>query len=221
MKTSVIIPVKSFHKSKTRLHLSEEKTSELCKLLLREVIKTVSESKLIDKIVVVSNEDEISDIVEEYDCKKIPDINEKSVNDAVELAELYLVENEFTHSIVLPLDVPFFSSEDIEKLLNFSEEKSVIIVPSRHFDGTNALLRTPIDSMKPRYDEGSYNFQVESAKNFDVKICVGLIYRLMLDIDSIEDLEFVIKQNIKPEFCNKIREIIKDYSWMIGFFEFL
>ncbi len=208
MKTSVIIPVKSFQKSKTRLQLSEEKTIELCRLLLREVIKTVSESGLIDKTIVVSNEEKISDIIEEYDCKRIPDVNEESVNDAVGLAESYLLENEFTHSIVLPLDVPFFYSEDIEKLLNFSEEKSVVIVPSRHFDGTNALLRTPIDSMKPRYDEGSYSFQIESAKNFDVKICVGLVYRLMLDIDSVEDLEFVIKQNIKPEFCSKIREII-------------
>ena len=208
MKTSVIIPVKSFQKSKTRLQLSEEKTIELCRLLLREVIKTVSESGLIDKTIVVSNEDKISDIIEEYDCKRIPDVNEESVNDAVGLAESYLLENKFTHSIVLPLDVPFFYSEDIVKLLNFSEEKSVVIVPSRHFDGTNALLRTPIDSMKPRYDEGSYSFQIESAKNFDVKICVGLIYRLMLDIDSVEDLEFVIKQNIKPEFCSKIREII-------------
>ena len=208
MKTSVIIPVKSFQKSKTRLQLSEEKTIELCRLLLREVIKTVSESGLIDKTIVVSNEDKISDIIEEYDCKRIPDVNEESVNNAVGLAESYLLENKFTHSIVLPLDVPFFYSEDIEKLLNFSEEKSVVIVPSRHFDGTNALLRTPIDSMKPRYDEGSYSFQIESAKNFDVKICVGLIYRLMLDIDSVEDLEFVIKQNIKPEFCSKIREII-------------
>ena len=208
MKTSVIIPVKSFQKSKTRLQLSEEKTIELCRLLLREVIKTVSESGLIDKTIVVSNEDKISDIIEEYDCKRIPDVSEESVNNAVGLAESYLLENKFTHSIVLPLDVPFFYSEDIEKLLNFSEEKSVVIVPSRHFDGTNALLRTPIDSMKPRYDEGSYSFQIESAKNFDVKICVGLIYRLMLDIDSVEDLEFVIKQNIKPEFCSKIREII-------------
>ena len=63
--------------------------------------------------------------------------------------------------------------------------------------------------MKPRYDEGSYSFQLDSAKNSDVKICVGLIYRLMLDIDSTEDLEFVIKQKIKPEFCNKIRGIIQ------------
>ena len=205
----MIIPVKSFQKSKTRLHLSKEKTIEICRLLLEEVVKTVSESKLIHEIIIVTNEEKILDIIEKYNCKKIQDKYEISVNDAVGLAEKYLIENKFTHSIVLPLDVPFFYSEDLEKLLNFSSEKSVVIIPSRHFDGTNALLRSPINSMKPRYDEGSYIFQVESAKNFDVKITIGLINRLMLDIDNIEDLDFVLKHNIKPEFCEKIIAIIQ------------
>ena len=209
MKTSVIIPVKTFQKSKTRLHLSEEKTNKLCRLLLEEVIRTIHESKLIDKTIVVTNEEQISDIIEKYGCEKIKDEHETSVNDAVKLAEEYLVENEFTHSIVLPLDVPFFESDDLKKLLDFSENESVIVVPSRHFDGTNALLRTPINSMTPRYDEGSYSFQIESAKTSNVKISVGLVYRLMLDIDNPEDLEFVLKHNIKPEFCQKIKSIIE------------
>ena len=212
MKTSVIIPVKTFQKSKTRLHLSEEKTIELCRLILEEVIRTINETKLIDKTIVVTKEEQISDIIKKYDCEKIQDEHETSVNDAVKLAEKYLINNEFTHSIVLPLDVPFFYSEDLEELLKFSSDKSVLIVPSRHFDGTNALIRTPINSMTPRYDEGSYSFQIESAKNDDIKISIGLIYRLMLDIDNTEDLEFVLKQNIKPEFCDKIRRIIE--AWI-------
>ena len=209
MKTSVIIPVKTFQKSKTRLQLSEEKTNKLCRLLLEEVIRTIHESKLIDKTIVVTNEEQISDIIEKYGCEKIKDEHETSVNDAVKLAEEYLLENEFTHSIVLPLDVPFFESDDLKKLLDFSENESVIVVPSRHFDGTNALLRTPINSMTPRYDEGSYSFQIESAKTSNVKISVGLVYRLMLDIDNPKDLEFVLKHNIKPEFCQKIKSIIE------------
>ncbi|MDC0063952.1 2-phospho-L-lactate guanylyltransferase [Candidatus Nitrosopelagicus sp.] len=210
MKTSVIIPVKTFQKSKTRLHLSEEKTRDLCRLLLEEVIKTINETKLIDKTIVVTNEEQVSDIIKKYNCEKIQDEHETSVNDAVKLAEQYLIDNKFTHSIVLPLDVPFFDSEDLEKLLKISSEKSVVIVPSRHFDGTNALIRTPINSMTPRYDEGSYSFQIESAKSDGIKITIALIYRLMLDIDNTADLEFVLKQNIKPEFCDKIRKIIEN-----------
>ncbi len=127
MKTSVIIPVKTFQKSKTRLHLSEEKTNSLCRLLLEEVIRTIYDSKLIDKTIVVTNEEQVTDIIEKYDCEKIQDENETSVNDAVKLAEQYLIDNQFTHSIVLPLDVPFFDSEDLEKLLKFSVDKKVNI----------------------------------------------------------------------------------------------
>ena len=147
-----------------------------------------------------------------YDCKKIQDDNESSVNDAVKLAETYLNEEGFTHSIVLPLDIPFFYTEDLNKLLEFSVENSVIIVPSRHFDGTNALLRCPINSMQPRYDEGSHSFQIESARNSDVRVSVGLIYRLMLDIDNMADLNFVINQNIKPDLCKRIQQIIDNQS---------
>ena len=49
-------------------------------MLLEEVIKTVSESELIDKIIVVTDEEQISDIIKKYDCEKIQDINETSVN---------------------------------------------------------------------------------------------------------------------------------------------
>ena len=66
-----------------------------------------------------------------------------------------------------------------------------------------------------------YSFQIESAKNFDVKISVGLIYRLMLDIDTTEDLDYVLKHNIKSEFCEKIKELLLNHSWIIGFLEFL
>ena len=208
MKASVIIPVKTFSNSKTRLKLSKEKTNELCKLLLEEVIMTVSKSQLINKIIIVTNEEQISDIIKKYNCKKIQDQDETSVNNAVRLAEEYLLENKFTHSIVIPLDVPFFHSEDLEKLLNFSSEKSVLIVPSRHFDGTNALVRTPINSMTPRYDEGSHKFQIDSAKNENIKISIVLMQRLMLDLDNLEDIEYALKQNIKPDLCLKIKKII-------------
>ena len=209
MKVSVIIPVKTFLRSKTRLGLSQEKTENLCKLFLEEVIRTVSKSKLIDKIIIVTNEVRVNDIIDKYNCVRIQDSEEKSVNDAIDLSEEYLLENDFTHSIVLPLDIPFFYTEDLDKIIKFSSENSVVIVPSRHFDGTNTLLRSPINSMKPRYDEGSFKFQVESAKKNSIKISIILIHRLMLDIDSQEDLEFVIKQNIKPELCDKISELIK------------
>ncbi len=208
MKTSVIIPVKTFKRSKTRLGLTAFQTELICRLFLEEVIKTVSNSKFIDQIIVVTKEEKISDLIEKYECVKIIDEDEENVNNAVSLSEKYLKENAFTHSIVLPSDLPFFYPEDIDEILRYSSEDSVLVVPSRHFDGTNALLRCPIDSMVTRYDEGSYSFQIQSARENNIRISVGLIYRLMLDVDDYDDLEFVLKHNIKPELCDRIKQII-------------
>jgi len=210
LKTSVIIPVKTFLNSKTRLGLSSTKTSSLCRLFLREVVKTVSNSELVDEVIIITNENQISDIINEFNCKKIIDKDETGVNNAIKLAEDYLLKNDFTCSIILPLDVPFFYSEEIDKLIQISSTNSVVIVPSRHFDGTNALVRNPINSMEPRYDEGSHSYQIDSAKKEDVKISIGLINRLMLDIDNIDDIEYSLKQNIKPELCENIRNILED-----------
>tara|TARA_Y100000590_G_scaffold117676_1_gene134526 strand:+ start:953 stop:1585 length:633 start_codon:yes stop_codon:yes gene_type:complete len=208
LKTSVIIPVKTFKRSKTRLGLTAFQTELICRLFLEEVIKTVSNSKFIDQIIVVTKEEKISDLIEKYECVKIIDEDEENVNNAVSLSEKYLKENAFTHSIVLPSDLPFFYPEDIDEILRYSSEDSVLVVPSRHFDGTNALLRCPIDSMVTRYDEGSYSFQIQSARENNIRISVGLIYRLMLDVDDYDDLEFVLKHNIKPELCDRIKQII-------------
>ncbi len=208
MKTSVIIPVKTFKRSKTRLNLTDSQTELICKLFLDEVIKTVSNTVAVDQIIIITKEEKVSDLIKKYNCIKILDENEEGVNNAVSLSDKYLKENGFSQSIVLPSDIPFFFTDDIDQMLRYSRDKSVLIVPSRHFDGTNALLRCPIDSMSTRYDEGSYTFQIDAAKEKNIRISVGLINRLMLDVDNYTDLEFALKQNVKPKLCEKIKQII-------------
>ena len=89
----------------------------------------------------------------------------------------------------------------------YQNTKNAIIVPSRHFDGTNALVRKPKLGLKTRYDEGSYRFQFEPLKTAKIQYSLGLIHRIMIDVDSILDVDYVIKQNTKPIFCNKMRDL--------------
>ena len=165
MKTSAIIPIKSFSRAKTRLNLNPEKTQIFCQLMLEEVLDTVSKSDYIQKIILVSKEEQAFKIGKKFQCEEIFDANESGVNEAVNLADSWISENQFSKSVVLPQDIPFMTTYDIEFLFNFDiRDNSVIVVPSRHFDGTNALIRTPANIMKTRYDEGSYRSQFESAK---------------------------------------------------------
>ena len=97
MKTCAIIPVKQFSKAKTRLDLSIEDTRVLCKLLLEEVLGTISKSSLIEKIILVSKEDEVFQIGKKFDCIEIFDETESGVNNAISLADSWISNSNFTH----------------------------------------------------------------------------------------------------------------------------
>jgi len=208
LKTCAIIPIKLFSKAKTRLQLSTENTKILCQVLLEEVLETISQSSHIDKILLVSKEDEAFKIGKKFDCVEIFDETESGVNNAVMLADSWISTNSFTRSVIFPQDIPFMTTHDIDTLFNFCiPENSVILVPSRHFDGTNALIRTPSDIMTTRYDEGSYRSQFDSAVIKTSHYSLALIQRIMLDIDSRDDVNFAIQKNMKPVICEKLKEI--------------
>ena len=204
LKTSAIIPVKTFSKAKTRLNLPQECREKICSLMLEEVLRTVSNCKVVNQIVLVSKDEDALKIGRQFNSIEIFD-NESGVNNAIDLADDYLSDKKFDCSIIFPQDIPIMTSSDIESLVGFIKStNSVIIVPSRQFNGTNALVRHPSGLMQTRYDMGSYTHQIDAAKTKTNNISIALIRRMMLDIDDESDLVFMLKQNNKPEFCNKI-----------------
>ena len=172
--------------------------------MLQEVLNTISNCKLISKIVLVSKDESALKIGRQFNAIEIFD-HESGVNDAINLADQYISDKKFDCSVIFPQDIPVMVPSDIDNLLGFVKHKrSVIIVPSRQLNGTNALVRCPADIMNTRYDMGSYTFQIDAAKTETENISIALIRRMMLDIDDEFDLAFMLKQNDKQDFCKKI-----------------
>lgn len=182
MKVAAIIPVKTFSKAKTRLSLPQKVTADLCKLMFEEVLKTIVDSD-IDSIVVVTKDKDAIDIGKSYDVIQIAD-DETGVNNAVSIADKYLAKNGFDMSVVFPQDIPFMQRDDIEKLLKFSSTNSVLVVPSRRFDGTNALLRNPVNIIETNYDEDSYKIHMQTGRSHANKTSLVLMWRIMMDVDN-------------------------------------
>ena len=210
MKIAVIIPVKTFSNAKTRLDLSPQKIELLCKIMLEEILQITSISPRIEKTIVVTKEKQAIEIAEKFNATVIKDEKEESVNSAVALADKYLLENNFDASIVLPQDIPYIKTQDIDFMLNYiAPPNFAIIVPSRRFDGTNALVRMPIDLMKTHYDEDSYKIHMNTAKNHTLNVAMVFVKRIMWDVDNREDLEFLLEQNDKPQIAEKIRKVLE------------
>ena len=210
MKTAAIIPVKTFAKAKTRLGLSPEQIEKICEIMLEEILQTLSICPQIDKIVIVTKEKRALEISKKFDLVQIIDNNETGVNDAVALADNFLLKNNFETSIVFPQDIPYIKTQDIDFVLKFKTESNfAIVVPSRRFDGTNALVRNPVDLMKTHYDEDSYKIHMSTAKEKTRDVSMVFAKRIMWDVDNLEDLKFLLSQNEKPEISKKIQTVLE------------
>ena len=164
----------------------------------------------IEKIIIVTKEEKAVEIGKKFNTITIIDEKEESVNSAVALADRYLLENGFDASIVFPQDIPYIKTQDIDFMLNYKAPPNfAIVVPSRRFDGTNALVRMPIDLMETHYDEDSYKIHMNTAKEHTLNVALIFVKRIMWDVDNDEDLRFLLEQNEKPQIAEKIRKILE------------
>jgi 2-phospho-L-lactate/phosphoenolpyruvate guanylyltransferase len=209
LKIAAIIPVKTFSNAKTRLQLPTEKVEELCKIMLEEILQVLSTSSKIEKIILVTKEQKAIEIGKKFNTITIIDEKEEGVNQAVSLTDKYLLENNFIASIVFPQDIPYIKTEDVNFILKHQLHPNfAVIVPSRKFDGTNALVRMPVDLMKTHYDDNSYRNHMLTAKEHTMNVAMIFVKRVMLDVDSQEDLKFLLEQNEKPELVERIKKIL-------------
>ena len=203
-----IVPVKTFSKAKTRLNLSCEKTEDLCRIMLKEVLDSISQSELIEKIAIVTKDESAFKIGKGFGVIEIYDEKELGVNNAVSLADRYFLAEDFDATMVFPQDIPLLQAEDIQSLFDFHAlPKCALIVPSRKFDGTNALFRTPVDLMETHYDEDSYRIHIATAERRTASSAMVLIRRIMLDVDEPDDLQYILK-NSNHSFSNVIENLL-------------
>ena len=210
MKTAAVIPVKTFARAKTRLNLPEAEKEALCIMMLKEILHILEISPHIDRTVVVTREAKVTELCQQFNATILYDEKESSVNAAVSLADRYLLENGFDASAVFPQDIPYIQTQDIDFMMKYvAPPNYAIVVPSRKFDGTNALVRMPTDLMETHYDEGSYKIHLNTANERTPNASLVFVRRIMWDIDSSDDVEFVLQQNEKPHISEKIRQILK------------
>ena len=213
MRVSVIIPVKTYSRAKTRLDLEPRMREGICHLMLDEILNTLTASPHVHRIVMVTREARARDLGEKVGAVILRD-REKGVNEAVALAGEYLADLGAAMSLVIPQDIPLMRSGDIDFLLKFfTPPTCVLVVPSGRLDGTNALLRCPPDVMGTHYDDDSYRRHMAMARRATSN--PGLVYipSIMRDVDTTEDLLHVVRDGSKPDFARRVTRLLGP-DWM-------
>ena len=210
MNLAAVVPVKSYSRAKTRLAVPPDARARLCRVMLDEVLGTVCSAPAVSDVYVVSADGEALEAAARFGAAPIRDAAESGVNAAVSAADGAIErEGRCDATVVLPQDVPFIRGEDIDFVVRHCARPScAVVVPSRRFDGTNALLRMPPRVMGTHYDEDSYTLHMEEARRSAAHARLVYAGRIAMDIDDMADLEYCLASGLKPGLCEAMRAAV-------------
>ena len=194
--TVAILPVKRFGAAKQRLDndLSDGTRRALAEAMVTDVLIALRRAKCVDEVLVVSGETMAVALAAGYDAAAVVDDPEDAGHSAAALRGVQAaLERGATRVLLVPGDCPALDPAEVDALLDdapvdASAGPSVIVVPDRHGDGTNALLLTPPDAIRPAFGPGSRERHERLAAEAGAAVEAIDIPTLGLDVDTVDDL---------------------------------
>jgi 2-phospho-L-lactate guanylyltransferase len=198
-----IVPVKPLRRGKSRLAgaLSENERADLNRLLLEHTLRTLTDLKEVEQVLVVSRDSSALAIARELGARTVQEDGAPTLNTALKRATVVAQVYASRGVLVVPADLPLLSSQDILTLLERATDPPVIVIaPDRHHKGTNALLLSPADIIEYDFGQDSFKRHCERARKAGARLEVVDLPSLGLDLDLPEDLEIVRKlESLKPQ----------------------
>ncbi len=192
LKIWAIIPVKPFNRAKSRLAkaLTPEEREALATSMFRHTVGLLASVRRFAGVIVISRDTKALAIARDYGVQTVQESGAPELNAA--LLRASQVVNGFGADgvFVMPADVPFVTTGDIDQILHLGRYKqSVVLVPDRHGDGTNGLLVAPPALIPFSFGVGSFARHKALAESVNATIQVYDSPRMSLDIDTPADLE--------------------------------
>jgi 2-phospho-L-lactate guanylyltransferase len=191
-----IVPVKPLRRGKSRLAgtLSEDERTELNRSLLQNTLKTFSDLKEVEEVLVISRDPQALAIARQHGARTVREDGQPELNTALKRATVIAQVYATRGVLILPADLPLVTREDVLTLIERAgEAPSVVIAPDRHGTGTNALLISPAGLIEYDFGENSFQRHCQRAQEAGARLEIVDLPTLGLDLDLPEDLELVRK----------------------------
>lgn len=198
-----IVPVKPLRRGKSRLagSLTEDERVELNRRLLERTLKTLTDLKEVEQVLVVSRDSSALAIARDLGARTVQEDGAPTLNTALKRATVVAQVYASRGVLVVPADLPLLSGEDIRALIEKAIDPPVVVIaPDRHEKGTNALLLYPANLIEYDFGGDSFKRHCERARKAGARLEVVNLPSLSLDLDWPEDLELVRKMEaLKPQ----------------------
>ncbi|MEA2480796.1 MAG: 2-phospho-L-lactate/phosphoenolpyruvate guanylyltransferase [Thermoleophilaceae bacterium] len=191
MTTFAILPVKRFAEAKQRLdlELSAGTRRALAEAMVTDVLVALRRAEQVDTVLVVTDEPGAQALAYGYGAEVVQEDGNTGHSSAALLGIDEAVVREATRVLLVPGDCPALDPKEVDALLEGSHGSEIVVVPDRHGTGTNALVLSPPDAMRPAFGPGSRERHVQRAQESGAQCRVEEVPTLMLDVDTREDLE--------------------------------
>lgn len=209
MRTAAVLPVKRFDSAKQRLGdaLGGAERRELAAAMVEDVLAALREIDALDDLIVVTAEDRAAALARAAGAHVVADRVEGGQSLAAGVGVETAVQRGADRALLVPGDCPALDPEELTALLArhhpgeagsggseatgsgvAAPAPSVVIVPDRHGEGTNALLLTPPKALSPAFGPGSMARHAALARAGGASVRVAQAPSLELDVDTPSDL---------------------------------
>ena len=200
MTVLAIVPVKPLRLGKSRLAgvLTEGERVAMNQHMLILTLGTLHHVPEIEWTMVVSRDPAVLKLAQDNGALTVLEECESNLNAALHQATLaskqYPIHADKTHPavLILPADLPLVEPEDVKEIIQHDPgPPGVVIVPDRHFKGTNALLLNPPGLMDYAFGSDSFQRHCEMSRKLGARLVILEMPHLAIDLDLPEDMELI------------------------------
>jgi len=205
VRTAAILPVKRFSAAKQRLGASvgEVVRAELARAMVADVLSALARTRSLERMIVITDERSVAAAAREVGALVLADSAAAGQSAAVEIGARRALADGSERVLCVPGDCPALDPAELERLLHRARgddelgrasAPQVVIVPDRHGTGTNGLLLTPPDAIRPSFGPGSAERHRALARAAGASVRLAHPPSLLLDIDTGADLDALRKR---------------------------
>lgn len=186
-----VVPAKDLGEAKHRLAglLSPAERQALFFAMVEDVLGALVQAPSLYRVAVVTRDPELIALSRLLGVEVLEEETNRGHTQAVTWGAQMARARGAEAILTVPGDVPLITPEEVEMVIGARPEApSVVFVPSRDEQGTNAVLLSPPDAIPLRFGENSFYPHLATAKRLGVEATVLHLPGIGLDIDTPEDL---------------------------------
>lgn len=191
MSVWALLPFKGASGAKKRLApvLDESEREGLVLAMVRDVLRSLTESRLLGGVVIVSRSGVAAELAEEFGVRVFADGAADLSGAVVEAGEHVGDRLGATGTLFVPGDVPLITPGEVDAILDAHD--SVTLVPDGNDVGTNAAASSPPNAFEYLFDGKSFRPHIASARRAGLEPAIVRLPGFALDVDTVDELRLL------------------------------